>query len=100
MALSGASVPSGAWVLAGNAAVAVLLPSGAVGTARWVSAGSGAGATGLGADVALSTGGVLVAAVSLGVGAWPPQASMAARIIRIADTAVSVLLPLIRALTT
>ena len=80
VALSGASVPCGAWVLAGNAGVAALLPGGAVGTVRGVSVGSAPCVVGLGVDVAVPARAGTVATTSPGVGVCSPQASRAARI--------------------
>ena len=99
MAAVGSDVASGAWVLAGNGVVAALGTVVSVGVACWVSVASGVGVTGLGADVAPSTEAWTVATAPPGVGVSSPQASRDARITRIADTAVSVLLPLIRGLT-
>ena len=93
-------VASGVCELAGNGVVTALGTVVSVGVACGVSVCTGAGVTGLGADVAAPAGAGTVATTPPGVGVCSPQASRAARITRIADTAASVLLPLIRALTT
>ena len=90
----GVVVASGVGELAGNGVVAALRPGVAARTAC-----SAADVPGLGADVAASMEAGTVATASTGAGICSPQASRAARITRIADTAASVLLPLIRALT-
>ena len=96
---TGFAVGSGIGGLSGVAlGAAVGLSVGAwVETRASVDAGSGV--TGLGADVAAPAGAGMVATSPPGVGVCSPQASRAARITRIADTAVSVLLSLIRGLT-
>ena len=79
----GSDVAFGPCELAGNGVVAALGTVVSVGVACGVSVCSGAGVTGLGADVAPSTEAETVATASLGVGAWPPQASRAATITRV-----------------
>ena len=83
---TGVVVASGFCELAGNAVVAAPSLGVSVETACGVSVGSAAGVTGLSADIAASVGAGTVSTVSLGlgVGAWPPQASRAARITRAA----------------
>ena len=78
----GSDVTSGAGVLAGNGVVAAPGPGVAVETACGVSDGSGAGITGLGADVAASAGAGTVATAAPGAGVCSPQASRAAKINR------------------
>ena len=95
----GSDVASGLWESVGNGVVAALGTVVSVGVACGVSVGSAAGVTGLGNDVEPSAVAGTVAAAPPGIGVVSPQASRAARITRIADTAASVLLTLIRALT-
>ena len=98
----GAGVAAGLGVgeLAGNGVVAALGSGVAVRISCGVTVGSDAGVVGLRSDAAVSVGAGTVASAPPGVGVCSPQASRAARITRIAHTAASVLLPLIRALTT
>ena len=81
VALSGASVPCGAWwVLAGNAGVAALLPGGAVETGSGVSVGSAPCVGGLEGGAAASVVAGTVATAPLDVAACSPQARSAVRI--------------------
>ena len=68
VALSGASVSSGAWVLAGNGVVAAPSAVVSVGVACGVSVCIGAGVAGLGADVAASMVAGTVTTAPPGVG--------------------------------